>query len=77
MMVSFVFFTNDLRRNKILELAAGSFDLPACGIWAQHASTAPACSDAAFIECFLYSESTYCEVFLTVVQNEWFDLPEK
>ena len=38
MVSCFVIFINDLRRNKIQKLAAGSFDLPASGLWAQHAS---------------------------------------
>ena len=37
-----------LRSKKVQELPGGSFDLPASGLWAQHASTAPSCSDAAF-----------------------------
>ena len=46
----FRIFYKRLRRNKFQELAAGGFDLPASGLWAQHASTAPSCADAAFIE---------------------------
>ena len=42
------FLKKVLRRNKILELAGGSFDLPGSGLWTQHASTAPSYSDAAF-----------------------------
>ena len=41
-------FKKVLRRNKIQKLAGGSFDLPASGLWAKHASTGPSCSDAAF-----------------------------
>ena len=58
-----------LRRKKVQELPGGSFDLPASGLWSQHVSTAPSCSDAAFIQGFLSSKSTYCEAFLAVVQN--------
>ena len=71
------FFEKVLRRNKIQKLAGGSFDLPASGLWAQHASTAPSCSVAVFTGCFSYTKSTYCEPFLTVVQDGWFELPEK
>ena len=77
MMPSFLFFIKVLRRNKIQGLEGGSFDLPASGLWAQHASTAPSCSDAVFTRCFLPSKSTYCEAFLTLVQNGWLELPEK
>ena len=77
MMSSFVFFKKVLRRNKIQKLLGGSFDLQASGLWPQHASTAPSCSDAVFTQCFLYTKSTYREAFLTVVQNGWFELPEK
>ena len=72
-----IFFINVLRRNKSQELAGGCFDLPTSGLWAQHASTAPSCSDAVFARWFLYTKSTYCEAFLFVVQNGWFELPEK
>ena len=77
MMSSFVFFKKLSRRNKIQVLAGGSCELPATGLWAQHAYTAPSCSDAVFTRWFLYSKCTYCEAFLTVVQNGWFELPEK
>ena len=66
-----------LRRKKVQKLPRGSCDLPASGLWSQHASTAPSCSDAAFIQRILCSKSTCCEPFLTVVQNGWFELPEK
>ena len=66
-----------LRRKKVQELPGGSCDLPASRLWAQHASAAPSSSDAAFIQRFLCSKSTCCEAFLTVVQNGWFELPEK
>ena len=66
-----------LGRNKNRELAGGSFDLPASGLWAQHASTEPSCSDAFFTRCFLSSKSTFCKAFLTLVQNGWCELPEK
>ena len=77
MTLSFVFYKKVLRRNKIQKLAGGSLDLPASGLWAQHASTAPPCSDAVFTRYFLPCKSTYCEAFLTLVQNGWFELPEK
>ena len=76
MMSSFVFFKKLLRGNKVQELAGGSFDLPGSGLWAQHATSAPSCPYAVFTRWFLYSKSTYCEAFLTVVQNGWFELPE-
>ena len=46
--VKFRLLKKVLRGNKVQELAGGSFDLPASGLWAQHASTAPSCSDAVF-----------------------------
>ena len=51
-MSSFVFLNKILRRNKIQVLAGVSFDLPATWLWAQHAYTAPSCSDAVFTRCF-------------------------
>ena len=43
-----IFCKKVLRCNKIQGLAAGSIDLPASGLWASHAYTAPFCSDAVF-----------------------------
>ena len=42
-----VFKKKFLRRNKI-QVLVGSFDLPATGLWAQHAYTAPSRSDVVF-----------------------------
>ena len=59
MMSSFGIPKKFLQRNQIKDLAGGSFDLPASGLWEQDASTAPACSDGSFIRCYLCSKYTY------------------
>ena len=46
--VKFRIFRKSFTAQKNQKLAGGSFDLPASGLRAKHASTAPSCSDAVF-----------------------------